>query len=450
MVKMKRFFWGLILLMICAVSNATHHRGGQILFRHISGYTYEFTITMFYYTPIFAAPQRVESSITVSWGDNTTSIILSETVEQLPDNYFKTIYRTRHTFPGSGVYTVLMEEYGRNPNIMNISTTNSVSFSVKAILRIDPNNGPNNSPLFLTDTFDKAAVGRRFVHNLSAYDIDGDSLSYELAVCTGAGGMEIEAFTLPETSNELYVDGITGDFVWDAPVKTGVYNIAIRVIEWRHGVKISSTVRDMQIEVVDSDNNPPVVPAFRDTCVVAGTFLSIPVHATDADGDEIILTATGGPFEMSYNKAIFTVGNSSPGSVNASFTWQTDLTHIRKQPYTVVFRAEDQNDEVKLVSFANYNIYLGGCKLPTSNIDEINIAPLARIYPNPTDGMVTLEFESEGVYHLALADMSGRTLLRNTVTGQSAQIDIGNYPAGVYLLTIDDAKRQYTMRIVKN
>ena len=76
--------------------------------------------------------------------------------------------------------------------------------------------------------------------------------------------------------------------------------------------------------------------------------------------------------------------------------------------------------------------------------------PLANIYPNPTGGMITLEFETDGVYHLTLADMNGKVLLRESVTGQIAQIDVSGYPAGVYLLTIDDGKRQTTTRVVKN
>jgi len=81
---------------------------------------------------------------------------------------------------------------------------------------------------------------------------------------------------------------------------------------------------------------------------------------------------------------------------------------------------------------------------------EIIDTPLARVYPNPTEGIVRLEFESSGAYTVTLADMSGRTLLRQTVTAQTAQIDVSAYPAGVYLLTINDGKRQSATRIVKN
>ena len=81
---------------------------------------------------------------------------------------------------------------------------------------------------------------------------------------------------------------------------------------------------------------------------------------------------------------------------------------------------------------------------------ETSDALLARVYPNPTEGVFTLEFEAEGVYNLTLADMSGKVLMRQTVKGQRVQMDLSNYPAGAYLLKIDDGKRQSTMRVVKN
>lgn len=81
---------------------------------------------------------------------------------------------------------------------------------------------------------------------------------------------------------------------------------------------------------------------------------------------------------------------------------------------------------------------------------EITDTSFARVYPNPTNGVLTLEFEAEGAYNLSLADMTGKVLFRETVVGQTARIDIRNYPVGVYLLTINDGKRQSASRVVKH
>ncbi len=355
---MNRIFYILLFLSFCTTGRATHNRAGQILYRHISGYTYEFTITVFYYSLSPATKQRIDQGLPVSWGDNSTSQIpcIQKEIETLPDDYTKCIFRTSHTFPGPGVYSIVMADPNRNVGIVNIPYSDNVVFSVKTIFKIDPNFLANNAPELLTYPIDRAALGQVFIHNPSAYDIDGDSLSYELAICTRERGVEIENYSYPEASDSLVVNAVTGDLIWASPVKAGKYNVAMKINEWRSGVKIGSIARDMQIEVVDSKNRPPVLPDFPPVCVEAGTKISLSIHVTDPDNDRVVLTATGGPFQMTTDAAELKTTNSQPGFMDAVFSWQTNAGHVRKQPYVVLFKAEDQNSEVKLVSFATFNI----------------------------------------------------------------------------------------------
>ncbi len=351
--KMKKYIGYIVLFLMMHTSAwATHNRAGQIVYKHISGNTYEFTITTFTYS--LSAADRNE--INVTWGDNTYSV--APRIEKLPlaDNYNKNTYVIRHTFPGAGVYSIVMEDPNRNLGVVNIPNSVSVVFSVKTIFRIDPNLGANNAPQLLTYPIDKAALGQVFIHNPSAYDIDGDSLSYELTTCTRERGVDIEDYTLPTASDSLVVNPITGDLIWASPVQVGIYNIAMKVDEWRKGVKIGSIARDMQIEVVDSKNRPPVISDVASRCVEAGTRIYFTVRATDPDNDQIKLSATGGPFQVSVSPSTFTVSSSGAGYAVAAFEWNTDQSHVRKQPYAVSIKAEDQNTEVKLVAFRNFNI----------------------------------------------------------------------------------------------
>jgi uncharacterized repeat protein (TIGR02543 family) len=81
---------------------------------------------------------------------------------------------------------------------------------------------------------------------------------------------------------------------------------------------------------------------------------------------------------------------------------------------------------------------------------EITNAIVVSIYPNPADNMVTLEFEKTAMFIITISDLSGKTLLHQMVTGQTVRLDISAYPAGVYLITINDGKQRSTTRIVKN
>jgi len=81
---------------------------------------------------------------------------------------------------------------------------------------------------------------------------------------------------------------------------------------------------------------------------------------------------------------------------------------------------------------------------------EIPETPLVRVYPNPTNGAFALEFGIAGAYVVTISDMSGKILLRQSINDSVIRMDISNYPAGVYLLTIDDGERQSAIRVIKN
>ena len=334
-------------------SSATHNRAGEITYRQMTLYTYEFTLVTYTYAPSAANEDR--DYLTMNWGDESMSEIARVEIIPLPDDIQKNVYVGLHTFPGTGVFEVTMSDPNRNADIVNIPNSVYVVFTLKTTLLIDPNLGFNNTPELQNPPIDKAALGEMFVHNPSAFDTDGDSISYEIAICLADNGNEILGYEFPEASDTLYVDPISGNFVWDAPVQIGEYNVAIKINEWRNGIKIGSIIRDMQIEVEETDNQAPEIEQPNDYCITVGENLSFTVTATDPDNDNITLTANGGPFTFDESPATFPeVFGSSP--LTGNFSWNTACSHIREQPYTVVFRAEDDNPEVELSAYSESKI----------------------------------------------------------------------------------------------
>lgn len=80
---------------------------------------------------------------------------------------------------------------------------------------------------------------------------------------------------------------------------------------------------------------------------------------------------------------------------------------------------------------------------------EIADKPLAKVYPNPTDGLFTLNFETPGKFRITITTVSSKVLQRQTISDQEKQMDISSYPSGIYLLVIDDGKQQSVTKIVK-
>lgn len=375
---MKKFLLYILLLFISSYLFATHNRAGEITYTHVSGNTYKITLITYTYTP--SAANETRDYLTMQWGDNTTSEIPRISIDYLPDDIQKNTYIMQHTFPGAGVYQIVMTDPNRNRGIVNIPESVTVKFTIKTTLKIDPDIGANNTPVLLNPPVDKAALNQIFIHNPNAYDPDGDSLSYKITECLGDNGQVIPGYTYPAASNTIYVDAITGDFVWDSPMQVGEYNVAMLIEEWRNGIKIGEIERDMQIEVQETDNHPPVISNLPDYCITAGDTLDFNVTATDPDDDDITLSASGGIFNFTNSPASFSeTTGSSPLTV--PFHWETVCDHIRKQPYNVLFRAKDINPEVGLTAYKNVMI-------------EVNAPAPQNLSATPTSNSVILNWDT--------------------------------------------------------
>lgn len=344
-----------LLLAFPVLLMATHNRAGEITYRHLGGYNYEFTITT--YTYRFSNANRNELS--VEWGDNSSSVIplTSDGHVIIPGtDYYHNTYIGTHNFPGPGTYEILMEDPNRNLGVNNIPNSVNVIFSIKTTLLVGSSIGSNNTPVLLNPPINKAAKGHVFIHNPAAYDPDGDSLSFAITVCTGADGEPIDGYILPSATDTLLIDEVTGDLIWNTPAEVGVYNIAIFVEEWRNSRRIGRIARDMQIDVYETDNQPPVTDPVPDLCVLAGDTVNLSFHFTDADGDQMRQEMFGGPFVFISDSAIYNIESVSYGELVSSFYWETNCVHARKQPYEVVIRTEDITGDINLSDITSFFI----------------------------------------------------------------------------------------------
>ena len=346
------------LLLGCSL-HATHNRAGEITYRHLGGFQYEVTIIT--YTKSDSPADRPDLGI--SWGDGSVDTIPRINGLGLGELVAPSIKMNRyigvHTYPGPSIYLISFEDPNRNGGLVNIPNSVNVPFYVSSELVINPFLGINNSVQLLNPPIDEACPGQIFIHNPGAYDPDGDSISYRISVCLGEDGLSIPGFNQPQASNNFTLDPVTGDLVWDAPLPNGVgeYNVAFIVEEWRRGVRIGYVTRDMQINVVPCSNQPPVINPIPDLCVDAGSLVNFQVQASDADSpaQSITLSATGGPFQFSAPFNAVFAGVTQLGNVSQNFTWQTNCTNVRKQPYSFSFKVID-NGNPNLADFESVSI----------------------------------------------------------------------------------------------
>ena len=353
----KKFFLLVLISFSFASLKATHNRAGEITYRQLSDLTYEITITTFTYTLSLADRPTLD----VEWGDNTIS-----TADRIPPNlilpnfYRRNIYKINHTYPGPGQYKIIVQDPNRNAGVKNIPNSVNVIFCISTILTVNPSMGRDSSPVLLNPPFDKAAYHYLFIHNPGAYDPDGDSLSYKMTVCEREDGKPVINYTLPPATHSIRVDSISGDLIWDTPADTGKFNVAMEIQEWRNGKKIGSVERDMQIEVFNTNNKPPVNGPLRDYCVEAGEPIDFLFTATDPNNDYLTLHSTSGVFTINPCKAQFIKVDSVAGFASSRFRWVPCHEAVRKQPYNVIFKSDDSNADVKLSAISNINIRVLG------------------------------------------------------------------------------------------
>ena len=277
---MKKFLLLVVVLFTISSIKANHLAGGYISYTHVSGNTYEVVIDMYrdcngggpnlpgsYTAYVFnASGSQVTTVLLNSWGPLTQVPGTSDPCVQVPSTYClqKQTYKGTTTLSNStGGYTISINDYARNPGIVNIVSPTSASFLIFAKIP-NPGSVANNSgPIFVNPPPPVICVNRPMYFDYSATDPDGDQLVYSLctAYSRGAAGAPGPPPYNPITYNAGFaptnpmtasppvsINSNTG-LLTGVPTATGKYVVVICVKEYRNGVLIGEYFRDAQFEV---------------------------------------------------------------------------------------------------------------------------------------------------------------------------------------------------------
>lgn len=387
-------FTFLCLLLAGQVAFATHNRAGQISIRQVGDCTQSLTIeaTIITYTKASSRPAD-RDTLTICWGDGTCQRVLRSNGpgnppdgELLENDTKFNIYVAEHTYAARGTYVISMTDPNRNGGILNVNYPNSeqIRFHIQTTYTI-PNpqfQGCNDTPVLLQPPIDIGCVGQVFTHNVNAYDVDGDSLSYHFITPLQEVGQVVPNYLFPDrinsgSNNQITIDEVTGDIVWDAPQRPGEYNLAMIIVSHRDGEPIDTVVRDMQILIEDCANQPPIVQTeFDEICVIAGEVIEFPVTVTAPefeDKQRVRLTALGGPFVVDISPATLLPDDNSfqDDPLTKVFRWETQCEHISDQYYSVVFRGVDNylGDTTGLATLKTVRIKVIGP--PPENLEAV-------------------------------------------------------------------------------
>ena len=149
-------------------------------------------------------------------------------------------------------------------------------------------------------------------------------------------------------------------------------------------------------------------------------------------GDNVQLTAGGGATYQWLSSSSANLLNGSP--INVRLTTSTTFTVI--------------------------GIGANGCSAKavlTQNVDACTGVSEAqallagvRVYPNPTNGVFTVELKAGSLTSVVISDITGRKVLEASGNTSSAEVDLTELANGVYYAAVASENGTAVVRIVKN
>ncbi|MBS1627888.1 MAG: gliding motility-associated C-terminal domain-containing protein [Bacteroidetes bacterium] len=293
---MKKFLLLITLLLFIRIGFAAHLKGGWISYQYIStdnvNKTNKYSITINQYLLCTSSGAQIDASVALGVFDAVTNNLLNTiTVNKTATDILNKTsfnpclspvptvcyridkYTTTVDLPfNTNGYTLAVQRCCRIAGIINVSNSDQVGITYTNTIPGTINGSDyskNSSPVFAQKDTAVVCYKTNFTFDFSATDADGDSLSYTF--CNGLiGGSSLTPTPNPPSAppfssvpyNSGYTGGtplgaavtinpITGIISGVAPSAIGDYVIAVCANEYRGGVLIGTTKKEIHITVAN-------------------------------------------------------------------------------------------------------------------------------------------------------------------------------------------------------
>jgi gliding motility-associated-like protein len=378
------FLFGLIIFN-SEKATATHAAGADLTYRCLGGMVYQIDAT--FYRDCGGTPEP--GNVTITYKSGSCSYSRSSIANKLVQNngeeitlpcvtspsscnggfstgLRKWVYRTTVTLPfACNDWVFSFRVCCRNCTVTTIQTpcASNSELYVEATL----NNvvaACNNSPQFSRTPIAFVCLGQNFNYNQGVYDIDGDSLAYELITPKTSAIAEIT--WMPPASQQqplasstpFIINPQTGDINF-TPIAMQIGILAVRVNEFRNGVFVGSTIRDMQVYTQNCFNTIPFVSGINNSNNYSGTAcvgepLCFTLNTSDVDSiQNLTLSYTNIP----AGAVVTEVAGSRP---SLQICWTPVASDISRIPKVFTVTVRDNSCPYNGIQTFSYAITVGG------------------------------------------------------------------------------------------
>ncbi len=358
-----------------------------------------------YFNSLSGAPGSLDWYLTESIPLSSTEFVTASTANsncsfQTTACIQKGVYNATIYLPDNiSGYHLIVERCCRNGNIINLDNPGDAGMTFYAFV---PPGIINSSPQIADVSAPYVCTGDTVTVVNNAYDPDGDSLVYSFVVPYNGYSSTLDPVPDPQFSNNpyqlpipdvTYASGYSQAQILGAGGSTfinsssgltkyffpqqGFYVVAIEIKEYRNGVLISSTRRDLQfVSIACTPNSTPQISAAGSGgvySVVEGQQICFNVSFNDADGDSLFLTASGPLLDPAVVIPTgFIADKKGLGVVSSQFCWNTTCGMSRPAPYQFTVTVNDNGCPEKSTSqvFSIYVEPVSASLVPTVSIAQ--------------------------------------------------------------------------------
>lgn len=423
MIKSFKYFCIGLLLTVMVPLKASHIMGGNIVFKHIENNDYEVGIEVFVDCYRGNPAAYYEDSLVLGIFSKTTDALGKQLPLKMNPGYDEELQITKDdcaapvdfcmyvvfysdtftfdplVFDDPIGYYISWERCCRNSVVLNVRNPDEIGTAFYA--EVPPFTIRNSLPTFKKLPLNLLCVNTFFKYNFKIEDPDGDSLRMSLVAplqgrTTKGNDNSINSADYPlleprPYSEVIWENGFSIDNVMNGnpkiridpqtgvvtvkPTRQGDYAFAIKVEEYRDGLKIGELIREMQYKVSTCEMNkaPSADLDIKDSIieVYPGQEVNLNWLFQDESGDSVYVSAESNLFDESVigaPAAEFLAINGN-GKAKATFNWKPNCNHISVELYKVTIDATDN-----------------GCPFPATNSAAFFIRVLdPPVYPKPRD-----------------------------------------------------------------